>query len=552
MAKKWRALTPEEAHQLGLEPAPQKAPRQLTVREASQLGLDKPPPQVGAWETFNNEAVDSIPLAGTVTDAATAALLQANGAGTPSAQLTPQARAEAQKLGIDVPPEVGIMDVYRNARDTRHIRELYGDEQNPGPAIAGKVFGTGVSMMAPLPTVRLPGSAAAGLPGALARIGSGALTGGAYAAENELEHGDADLTRGEFRRAGGNALKAGAAGTVLGGGLATAGEGVRLVVRQPLLKSAIEQGRRAIMGEATLKGATKLPISDESVGMALMKEGSREAPISALDTPEKIYAKLEERAAGQGEEYAALVKALEENGVEGPTAARIADDMLSRAAADELASGADKSVARRFLREGVNAENVSENGRIPLGRAEQIKRRLQDEARSEYRKANGSTPTGDAKKAVASVYRQAVEDAVDTAAKAAPPGSFAAEVGPFFGVLKRQLANTIEARDAAEIGASKAAQRSGMGLPEKIAMAGAAMSGSPTAALLAPAKAGIMSAISKRWPATSAAYSYALANALENGGAAGWLGRAAGQGYGELSDDEKLKIQAMIDHLKGH
>jgi hypothetical protein len=95
---------------------------------------------------------------------------------------------------------------------------------------------------------------------------------------------------------------------------------------------------------------------------------------------------------------------------------------------------------------------------LPLAQAERIKRQLQKDAKYDKIQATG---LDEAKQEVASMYREAIEQAVDEAGAAASPGSEVANLAERFVPTKRQLAATIEARDAAERGAGAAAHRVG-------------------------------------------------------------------------------------------
>jgi hypothetical protein len=95
---------------------------------------------------------------------------------------------------------------------------------------------------------------------------------------------------------------------------------------------------------------------------------------------------------------------------------------------------------------------------LPLAQAERIKRELQKDARFDKIQATG---LDEAKQEVSSMYREAIERAIEEAGEAAPPGSEVASLAERFVPTKRQLAATIEARDAAERGAGAAAHRVG-------------------------------------------------------------------------------------------
>ena len=172
-------------------------------------------PNVGPWETWVNKTLAAVPGARPAADALAAGTLQGFklfGLGGERAQLTPQARATLEAHGTPVPtPQEAIpgpVVTYRQVRDTRKARTEAGAQQNPTAANLGTATGVGLTLLAPLPKANL-GASLAG------RLGSGAVTGAGYGALAGLTEGDADLTRGEWKRA---ALE-----TALGGGIGAAG-----------------------------------------------------------------------------------------------------------------------------------------------------------------------------------------------------------------------------------------------------------------------------------------------------------------------------------------
>lgn len=94
--------------------------------------------------------------------------------------------------------------------------------------------------------------------------------------------------------------------------------------------------------------------------------------------------------------------------------------------------------------------------RLPLSQAERIKRALQE--RAKYDKAQ-KTGLDKAKEEAAAYYKEAIEQAVEEGGAAAPPGSPVADLAERFVPTKRQLAATLEARNAAKLGASASAHR---------------------------------------------------------------------------------------------
>ncbi len=182
-----------------------------TVEELLQAGGQrrKPPPQeqVGGAETYVNRAVGMIPGATRLTDAIAAMALEAGSSGGARATLTPEARAELQAMGEDVPEDPGLVDRYREVRDRRAERTELGSQQNPWAGRAGALTGFGLSLFAPLPKASGTG------------LGAAVKTGAGYGAFQGLTEGGADLTRGEFGEAALDTLKGAAAGGALGAGV---------------------------------------------------------------------------------------------------------------------------------------------------------------------------------------------------------------------------------------------------------------------------------------------------------------------------------------------
>ena len=202
-------------------------------------------PQIGAGETFVNRAVNALPVGKPTVDAIVAAELQASrGLGRmlpnalarrlpgviaePGARLTPQAKAELEAMGTPAEDGTapGLLDTYRDVRDTRAARTELGSEQNPWAGRAGAGTGMLLSAGLPLPAFKAGGEAATGLTGAVAaaarptvlkRALASAATGVGYGALGGLTDGSADLTRGDFKGAGRDALIGGAFGGALGG-----------------------------------------------------------------------------------------------------------------------------------------------------------------------------------------------------------------------------------------------------------------------------------------------------------------------------------------------
>lgn len=220
-------------------------------------------PQVGEAETFVNRAVGMIPGANRLTDAIAAMALEAGSSGGVRATLTPEARADLQAMGEDVPEDPGLVDRYREVRDRRAERTEAGSQQNPWAGRAGALTGFGLSLFAPLPK-----SSGAGL-------GAAVKTGAGYGAFHGLTEGGADLTRGEFAEGAADTLKGAAMGAGLGAGL----------------HGAMRLGQRAAQG---LRNARQDVLSQETAAAQEAAEEAQAAAAKVADGERKVVGQARE------------------------------------------------------------------------------------------------------------------------------------------------------------------------------------------------------------------------------------------------------------------
>lgn len=447
------------------------------------------------------------------------------------------------------------LDIYRQARDSNRTEERDIRQDNPA-VYKGAEMAT--SMLMPL-----PGSSS--ILGAT-KVGAG------LGALNALGNSEADLTEpGEqnLRRSGADmafGAAGGGAGGLTGGIVASKLPALLRFMRTKLEDAGVAQGRRALLNGADSL-SNKTQVSDDAVREALSS-----GAILPFGTTQGASKRLDALREQYGQTYGALLEELEKAGVPGANVHEVADRLLNRAAETELTTGANKAVPRAFYREAQNVENVS-NGKVNLllTQAEKIKRDLQAAASSEYRKMGGSKPLGEAKKEIASVYRKANEDAVEQAGQAAPDGSEVRTLADAFVPVKSRMGRIIEAGDAAERGATRTSNRSAIGLPEKIAMAGGIATGHPGQALSAVAGGGLTRALFNRGASTAAAGSYwssraakALADAAARNpsltrGVATMLGSGLGReevsqaqrAADGLSDEERGKLATWLSMLRG-
>lgn len=430
-------------------------------------------PEVGHVETFANRATETLPLGRLLVNLLSTGVMQgakALGAGQPSVRFTPEALAEAKGQGLPVNEESaipGLVDTYRLMRDTRDSRTDVGSRQNPWTARAGTGFGALLSAGMPLPTAMGGGSVArqlmekglTGIPQA-ARIGAG------MGALQALGDSRADLTSGkggEFLQQGletglGAALGAG------GGALAQAAPTAARALGQRMQQWGTSLGRRTLQSGARTF-ADAMPTSDEAV-----REALRSGAILPFGTTQGAASRLENLADDVGKQYSDIIEGLDVRGVQGPLAEPLAEQLERRAFTEYATSGEDKRIANLFLAEAKNLREVADaEGRLGIKQVEEIKRKLQRLAN--YRNPNESV-INPARKEVASIARQANEDAIEEAAQLATDPEIIERAESFVPV-KRRLGRVLEARDAAEEGARRGANRATFSLGDKVLAAGA-------------------------------------------------------------------------------
>ena len=551
-----RKATPEELAALGVDVP--KTRRPATAEELAALGVaPKAPPEVSEAETFALGGAEAIPAGGVLADvAATGALTAARNsfssdglrrlaAGNlrrwgrenlpkiplpltdaeiptsavtdvlssltppagPGAVLTPRAQMELISMGVseeeasgDGTAAPGPLDTYRTVRDTRRERSAAGTAQNPKAAAAGATLGTAASLLAPLPKTSL----ALPVRGAdrANRILNAAATGAGYGAFNELVDGDADLTRGEVSDAGTEVLGGALGGAALGGGLGVVAD----AAINPLRRLAVRQGKQTIQGSSDIAAATREPLADDAV-----EEVLRGGAIRPFSTTQAAAQRIEDLVAQRGQAYASLIQRLEDRGVTGPDALRVADVLTERAA--RLRPRTMNTALPDYLEESARTVRRASGQERPgftlnLTQAEDLKRSAQEMAR--YGKFE-ETPLNAVKREVASVLRRANEDAVAAAGRAAPAGSEVRTMAQQFVPVKQGLGRLLEAERFAQKGASKAEQRSPVSFKDLLL---GSTTGNPLAAAGA---AGAMSIARNRLPSTVAAGSYRLAAGAEEG-----------------------------------
>jgi len=505
-------------------------PQAFLAKTAPAVAAQAASPKIPVSETFLNRAVGAIPLGNLLTNALGALVERDKGT---RARLTPQAKRELENMGETVveAPDSSLLDTYRAVRDARNQRTAEGSAQNPNAAGLGTGTGIGLTMLAPLPKTSV--GATRGLNGAVsmsraARVGNAALTGGAYGALSGATDGDADLTQGDVGGTLRDAAEGGLYGTLLGG---AAGVGAELArpLAGALRRLAVRQGKQTIQGGSDIAAATREPLSDEAV-----EEVLGAGAIRPFSTTQATAQRIENLTRESGEEYARIVATLEARGVQGPDAEAIASELLTRGGQLQTRT-LNKALPAEFLE---NAELISQHGeslqratgsrRLGLTQAEDFKRSLQEKVR--YGKLE-ETPVNAVRREVASVVRQANEDAVEAAGQAAGAGSEVRALADRFVPVKQRTGRLLEAERFAQKGSSKAEQRSPVSFKDLLV---GSMTNEPLSGLALTAGSSIAR---NRLPSTLASGAYGLSEGLRTGSAASGVA-AALAGGAELAADE--------------
>lgn len=485
---------------------------------ASAHAAPPPPPQVGQGETFLNSGANMLPLGKQAVDGLSALAMSALRP-SPGAHLGSAAR----EAGLKEATAPGLIDTYRDVRDTREGRTAAGEAQNPWTARGGKAFGLALSLAAPLPKVRV-GMGAGG------RVLSNALTGAGYQSVNSLANGKADWTRGDvgqavtdfsgadqvqdaindassghYGKAALDALSAGPLGGALGGTLVSGLlEGGRAAVGTPLAKSlgrlAIDQGRRVLTNGADSL-SKRAALSEPAVAEAIRSGG-----IKPFGTTAGAFERLQGIAEGEHVKYREIVSQLEARGVKGPHAEALAQQLLDKAA------DLDKNTMNEALPElyldaaGKVMGKAESSGQLGLTQNENLKRSLQ--AQVKYGRFE-DTPVNEVRRDIASVLRRGSEEAIDSQVPQLGPEARA--LGAQFVPVKQRLGRLLEAEGAAERGAARGAQRNHFGMKDVAAATAAAASGHGLAA--APIAVG-SHFLNNRFPSAVASYGLSAADAL--------------------------------------
>lgn len=363
------------------------------------------------------------------------------------------------------PHEFGKL--YAQFRDGIRANDKSAEEAHPTAYGVGKFAGSVVPALA---------TAGESLP---AQLAAGALMGGANALgeSKDLSTAPQDVATGAVFGAAGAGL-----GNLAGRGASAVIGKVAPKASQALDNLAINQGRRAITGGAESM-SSKSPISDEAVRAAFEEGG-----IPWIGNVKTVARNLDDVRSQLGTHYGDILDQLEAHGVTGPDAQHLADQLFAKAKkvqANSLGSPVPGLYNSR-------AEELAgkAGGDLPLSQAENIKRDLQTQAR--YGLYN-ETPSNEARKDIASMFRKGIEDRVDSAGLNADMDLAGSELNPAqqanaeriselsnsFRPVKERLGNIIEASNAADKGAGQAARRNAISVRDVAIGAGALAHGNP-------------------------------------------------------------------------
>jgi len=410
-------------------------------------------------------------------------------------KLTPEAKRLAAEKGIELPPEVSNYDLVRDAvrREAAEAKAAH-----PKSYLGGQLAG-GVAS-----AVVAPG-------GAAKTLGQVARTGAALGGVNAIGASEADTVGGVAKDAAVGA-GTGAAFGVAGTQVARALPMATRFLSDKLREIAASQGKKVLTSGADQLSGKAALVDDVAL------EALRSGGIVPFGTTRGALARLEGAADDVGNTYGAMLDRAEQLGAQGPNAANLASALRQRAARETLDTMEDR-VPAAFIDEADRLATKTTTGTLGLRQAENLKRSLQGKARfGEFK----DTPVNEARKEIASMFRQANEEALEQAGRAAGPTSELAEISRNFVPVKQQLGRLLQARDAAERGVAAAAKRTGTPMPGAMEIGNAIVSGNPAA--LAAKLPG--SFIKGRVPSALASGAYAGSRLL--GGAVSPAVRAAG------------------------
>lgn len=438
--------------------------------------------------------------------------------------------------GVHDRPGDTFADRYARWRDSARRTNDAANAANPKTFLGGQIAGGVATSAAPGGLVSKVVGRAAPAVGAMARAEQAAQQAIPIGAAYGLGESKAETVGGLAK----DAALGGAGGALVGGTVAAVAPPLAAWLRS----KSIEYGRKALSGISTPMSYTRKPIPEAAVDAAYESGGIR-----PFGTVTGTAERLEVAADKQGAIYNEIIKRLESQGVEGPTAREVAKRLLARADAekrvtwqrmdpivDDLTSTAEEALTKS------DPGKVYTHGFDPpidLSQTRALVGNAQSAATSEYAKIpNKVSLSGDAKMAVAGELRQAMEDAVAAQSSKSP-----ADVARFM-PEKEKLANLLWALQEAREGAGKAARRGPLGLSDIIPATAAASTGGalPAAATLVATK-GVLPRVSSTVGATARGLS-SLASHL------GGSGPQGAQPVAALSPQAQAELEALREFLR--
>ena len=360
-------------------------------------------------------------------------------------------------------------ELYRQARDEERAANAAAAIGYPKSFLAGSLLG-GLATAKPLGALGSLGQAGragrllqATTLGGLAGLGtSNSETPGGMAADalgiTGAEHAAQDIGNGRAVLAPFDLLGAGALG---GAGAGVTGEVAPLLVRgigSKLQEQGIDQGRRALYNISQRLSARK-EIPADAV-QAVLESGAMPAGANSKTIARNLVGAAEDAGADLG----GILDRAGELGVRVPVAP-IYNELASRAvqAMPNQLSEVVPNIYKRAALAIMDRMGVGDDATADIRQAENLKRSAQETANSAYQQFKPSS-VGQAHMGIASVLRQASEDALNRAAQAAPPTSELNDLAESFVPAKQRYANLAQARDLALVGKARGLSRTAGGL----------------------------------------------------------------------------------------
>lgn len=318
-------------------------------------------------------------------------------------------------------------------------------------------------------------------PGAKPNAGRLIASGAGLAGATGAGESTAEDAEGVAKDAG----KAAAVGGALTGGVLGLGKLAPLAA-DGLDQLAVSTGRRILRNAGGTINA-RVPLTDDAV-----REVADSGVFKMFGTSKGAADRVEALRESVGDQYGKILTHLESQGFTGPEAEALAQKYAAegRSAAASNTNPAVRGVydtearALRAQEPGTSATVAPDfsiprdsQGRLGLTQTEDMKRSLQDRARSAYKQMQPSE-VGDAHEQAASMMRQATEDEIaQQAAASTDPATKA--IAAQFEPVKGRLSRIIAASNLAREGVARSANRHAFSLYDIMAGSGAMAHGGP-------------------------------------------------------------------------